>query len=424
MESVGGITTQQPEERTAASAPPAAAPAPAEFRPYDTGQYGLPSNPQAAPSSSQGLPSTAQPTPLPKRPKGRLFVGSVLCCCLAVAGYQIWETFFRHQAHGTIAARVISVHPPWDGVLAEQHVQEGEHVRQGQLLATVSNFDLTRLASQSAQDLLTAHAALAAERSRLRWQAGRNVDEHQEAVAEYYQAWGRLLQEKMRLREFEIDFTRTTKLFASEASSQKQLDRTSLVYQGQKDLVEKLSTALVELKKRIDLGATAVEDSTPQLAPFTAKTKALETEIELLEQRLADGHIRATTDGIVVRRLRYPGEYCPAAEPMMTIAEQGSLEIVLYVRQRDVADFDPGSEWHVTVAPYPSPVRCRVARLGDAFVAAPASIERYYRAHESLLPVYLTPCAEYSQWMALRVGGVVNLPYRARVSDGVTPVEG
>ena len=63
----------------------------------------------------------------------------------------------------------------------------------------------------------------------------------------------------------------------------------------------------------------------------------------------------------MVRRFRYPGEYCPAAEPVLSIVERGSLEVVLYVRQNDVESFAVGSEYDVEVAPYPSPVRCRVA---------------------------------------------------------------
>jgi HlyD family secretion protein len=347
---------------------------------------------------------------LPKRPKGRLFVGTVLFACFAFASFQIWQTFFRYQAHGTIAGRVISIHPPWDAVLSEVHVQEGERVRQGQLLATVGNVELRQRAAQLAQDLLTARATLAAERSRLRWQTGRNVDEYQEAVAEYYQAWGKLLQEKARLRDFELDFTRVTKLFGSAVASREELDEVSLTFQGQKALVEKLSSGLIELKKRIDLGSTAVEDSAPQLEPFAARIKEIEVEIELVEQRLAEGYVRSSTDGLVVRRSCYAGEYCPATEPILSIVERGSLEIVLYVRQSDVDLFTPGSELEITVDPYPSPVRCRVARLGDAFVEAPAPIQRYYHENESLLPVYLTPLAEYLQWMALRVGGVVQLP--------------
>ena len=125
-------TIEHAEKPSEAGASPGEVPGGTEYRPYEGGRFGMP-------SSVQGPATTAPTTPLPKRPKGRLLIGSALCACLVISGYQIWQTFFRHQAHGTICGRVISVNPPWNGVLTALHVQEGDQIRQGQLLATVTS---------------------------------------------------------------------------------------------------------------------------------------------------------------------------------------------------------------------------------------------------------------------------------------------
>jgi hypothetical protein len=62
--------------------------------------------------------------------------------------------------------------------------------------------------------------------------------------------------------------------------------------------------------------------------------------------------------------------------------------------------------------PYPEPLDCKVARLGDEFEAVPENLKRYYSEGEKLLPVILYPDEECARWAALRVGGVVKLPYR------------
>src|SRR5262245_6290656 len=84
----------------------------------------------------------ARPTPLPKRPKGRWFVGLILLGFCGSAGYQVWQAYFRFQAYGTVTGRTVQVSSPWDGVVRYLHVRPGDKVRQGQLLLTLDNLAL------------------------------------------------------------------------------------------------------------------------------------------------------------------------------------------------------------------------------------------------------------------------------------------
>src|SRR5262249_17936487 len=69
------------------------------------------------------------PPPLPKRPKGRWFIGLLLLAVCGFIGYKVWDSYFRYQAYGTVEGRIIQVSPPWDGVVKYVHVREGETVR-------------------------------------------------------------------------------------------------------------------------------------------------------------------------------------------------------------------------------------------------------------------------------------------------------
>jgi hypothetical protein len=80
--------------------------------------------PQA--SNLAKLNPVARPTPLPRRPKGRWFVGLLLLAAVSYGGYQVWETFFRYRAYGMVTGRVVQLSPPWEGVASYLHVREGE----------------------------------------------------------------------------------------------------------------------------------------------------------------------------------------------------------------------------------------------------------------------------------------------------------
>jgi HlyD family secretion protein len=113
----------------------------------------------------------------------------------------------------------------------------------------------------------------------------------------------------------------------------------------------------------------------------------------------------------VVKIHRLPGEHCPVSEPVLSILEEGSLQVVLYLPQGASTLLAVGETADLDVEPYPQPLACAVVRLGDRYEPAPEHIKRHYRADQKLLPVYLQPQDAHVQWMALRVGGVVRLPY-------------
>lgn len=383
-----------------------------EFQPYQASDF--PSLLGVA-TVTQPAAIPSQPTRLAKPPKGRLLIGVVLVSIVAFGIYRFWDTFSRYQAYGTVTGRTIQVHPPWDGIVTQVFVQEGEHVRQSQLLARIDNYDLQRRRAQLSDELKVAHANLLAERSRMRWQTGLNAQRFQEASADYYDVWGKLLVEQSRLSQLRLEYDRQAKLKAAGAGSDQEFESASLAFQAHKEKTTKLSEQLLELKKRVDLGRGLLEDGNPQLEPHLAKIQALQAEFERSRVLLDQGDIRAPTDGVVVRRIRFPGEFSKADQPVLSILEDNSLEVVLYLPQKSSNKFSQNDEVGVQVKPFPETVLCTVTRTGDQFVPAPAHIERYYRANEKLLPVYLKPKSEFLNTAALRVAA---LPYVDLSSGG------
>lgn len=372
--------------------------------------------------NAQVPPASARPTPLTPHPKGRWFIGLVLVGICVYVGYNVWNSFFRFQAYGTITGRTIDVAPPWDGVVRYLHVREGDAVRQGQLLVTADNFDLRQRYAQLGNELRVAQATLGAETAKLKWQAAFGIDENRGAFANYYESLGNLLRNQARLQELESDFRRAERLHSSRAISTEEYDRTRYAKQGQQDLVAKLQIAVGELKKRSDeadqllkkngdLNSGLERAGHEQLQPFLARLEAVQGELQMVRDKLTVGELRSPANGTVLKSHHAAGERCLPTEPLITIMEEGSLQVVLYMPQGATGSLKIGDGTNLVFDPYSETLRCRVTRLGDRFEPAPDQIKRHYTEGEKLLPVYLKPQDEMAHWLAFRAGGVVKLSY-------------
>jgi multidrug resistance efflux pump len=368
---------------------------------------------------SQG--PVARPTPLPRRPKGRWFIGLLLLGACVFVGLEVRETFFRYRAYGTIAGQVVQLPAPWDGSVRQFHVREGDSVRQGQLLVTLENPDLRRRHAQLEDEIQIAQATLEAEAARLKWQVAFHLDHAQGAVARQQESWGELVQAQAQLDKLKSELRTAEPLVAPGVVPRQEYLRLLHDTQGLQQKVEKMQAAQAERHKHValttglleksgELSTNLMQDGKDQLKPFLARIASLQAERRRLEERLAEGRLAAPANGLVVKVQRLSGESCRAGETVLSLLEEGSLQIVLFVPQKASSALTVGAAADLVVEPYPESLQATVVRLGDQYEAAPEQLKRHYPQGQKLLPVYLTPASEAARWMALRVGSVVKFP--------------
>lgn len=377
--------------------------------------------------------AVVRPTPLPARPKGRWFIALLLIALSGWAGYHVWNSYFRFQAYGTVTGQVLEVAPPWEGVVRYLHVREGEKVRQGQPLVTVDNVELRQRHAQLSDELRIAQANLDAEVAQLKWQSAFGLDQSRGAVALYYETLGNYLREEARLEELKQLLRRSQILYGSNAISQEEYQQYLYAKQGQEQKLVKLKDALNDLKKRadqvdallkkrLDLSGGLAESGNEQLKPGLAKIEALKAERARLQERLDQGQILAPANGIVLKHLRLAGAHCRSTEPLLTILEEGSLQVVLYLPQDKSIAPAIGAAMELVADFHDEPLICSITRLGDQCESAPEHIKRHYWEGQKLVPVYLRVSDEQASRLTLRVGSVVKLPYRKpALLSGIQP---
>ncbi len=351
--------------------------------------------------------------PLPKKKKGSFFIGTIFVTAISVVGYLVFASFFKYQAYGVINGRLITVSAPWDGVVTNWQVRDGDLVSQNQVLATISNLRMQHQLESLRDEMSLTQAELEAELSRLRLSSQARLSDHQKAVAEYLQISGQLEEEKSSLDVMQSKLVRAQRLIKSNNISRQKYEEIYYEFTGQDRKVSKLRNAVAVLKLRSE--QTAAEDSSEQqrrIQPLIRKIEQTRAAVKRLREEIDMGTITAPVSGQVTKRFCLTGESVKSTLPILEILESNSTEAVLYLPQSAAARFGSGDTVSVELEPYRTMLECEVVRIGDQFEAPPQHISRCYFDQQFLLPVHLKPLPEYQQWMSLRINGTVKLPYR------------
>jgi HlyD family secretion protein len=270
--------------------------------------------------------------------------------------------------------------------IADVLVQEGDHVRSGQVLARL---DTRRLEPQVAQ----AEAQAAAQRhivERLRHgsrpeeiaQAKAEVAAQQQVVErlrhgsrpeEIAQARANVESAKADAVNARRQYERLKPLLdrpVGGAVSQQDVDNAKAAWDvaeaklvvTQKALalaiagprpeeVAEAEARLVALQKALAL--TIAGPRPEEVAEAEARLRAAEAQLALLQQQLADAQLVAPVNGIVRTRLMEPGEMASPQKPVFSLAVTDPKWVRAYVSEPDLGKVSPGMAASVAVDSFP-----------------------------------------------------------------------
>lgn len=368
------------------------------------------------PPGGKAGPGLSLPKPMPKRPQGRILVGAIFATVVGAILWMVWDSFIGVAAYGVVTGDTLRVTAPWDGVVQEVLVEEGQAVQKGQLLVRMHSFELERRLAQIEDELSVERARLDGEKARLRWDS-------QSHAAEYFELWGSLLKNQEDLNRIRNDLERAQSVRDKSIIPKQELDRLIFAEAGQREMVEKMTQALDELRHRVDDKpadeAVASDEgrSLEQLRPILARIDLLTSERLRVVDQLEEGLLRAPVDGVAVRCSQASGQRVGQLDTVLELVDSTSLQATLFVHQDDTRSLAPGTEVTVTVEPLSQPVLCRVVSSRERFEEAPSSIQRYYRKGEPLLPVVLQPQVAAGEQGILRHGALVRFGWFSKLES-------
>ena len=361
------------------------------------------------PPGGESGPGLSPPKPLPKRPKGRFLVGTIFFTLVAAIFGAVWNSFIGVVAYGVVTGETLPVRAPWNGIVSEVLVEDGESVTAGQALAVLTSPELLRRREQIEGELQIEQARVLAETERLR-------RESREFAAEYFELQASLRQTRQEHNRAVRELKRARALDADLAVSERELDRLVFVEAGLRERAGRLERAVGELSQ---LAMPASDQTEPgiefdQVRPVLQRIVQLQSELERIDEQLEEGTLRSTVEGVVVLPDLSTGRQIARLEPVMDVIDRDSLQITLFVPQDESVSFAPESQVRLQVEPHAEELECAVVSARQRFERAPEAIRKYYSSGEPLLPVRVRP-SDATVRKELRPGAVARLSLLSRL---------
>lgn len=380
-------SSEEPEQSTQPE------PAPAPTRPVGF-QAELPQLAAQIDAASQAAHLSAPAaSPPPKRPKGRLIIGSFLMGILLAGFYIVWDGVFRYQSYGIVDANRLPIRAAEPGVIQRVYVAEGDRVRTGDLLLVMDSTELQRRLAQTQDDLALGEAQLDALMAELQQSLEHGARAHEadaeDFSAEYFELASKLRAHRAELERLNRNLARAIDLKQKNVISEEQYEDIHFAQTGEKELVEMLEEAVEHLRRRTRLAKPELEITIDQIRPALVRIDNYKRELLRIRDDIARKQIVSPLSGIVVKRQCLTSRWVETSEVLMEIVEEGSSQPVIYLSQHDTLQLEPGQDINIHILPHHKPLECTVERVGAEYVPVPLSIERFYGKNESVLPVFL-----------------------------------
>ena len=222
--------------------------------------------------------------------------------------------------YGNIDIREVQLAFQDSGRLARLLVDEGSHVRKGQVVAELDAVRFQLEADRIAGEVQAQEQALARLRQGSRSQ---EIDRVRAGVASA----------SASLKDAELQLSRKINLLQTNKISQQEIDsakaRVDTMQASLKASAAELSLAL-EGPRKEDINAAA------------ASLEALRAGKAFADQRVSDARLSAPADGIIRNRVLEPGAMAAAGSPVLTLALTDPLWVRAYISEPDLGKVKEG----------------------------------------------------------------------------------
>lgn len=260
------------------------------------------------------------------------------------------------EASGTVEPiQAVNLSPRSSNILAELHVEQGDYVEQGQLIAKMKADDIEA-------ELIQAQARVAQAQARLdRLQNGNRVQDIRQSQARVAQAEARVADANSRLALAQERVSRNRYLTERGALSQDELDAVIQEVESARAALELDRANLEESNQNLELvqQGSRAED----IAEAAAQLQEAIGHQKLVEVRLADTLVRAPFDGVITQKFATVGAFVTPTTSASAVSSATSsaivevakgLEIVAEISEIDVSQIQVGQQVKIIADTYPN----------------------------------------------------------------------
>lgn len=266
----------------------------------------------------------------------RLFVALLMVLLVGAGGFGYWKSLNDRlpeglsMGNGRLEATEVQIASKIPGRLAEVHVDEGDKVLKGQLLARMDTRTLEAQRNQAEAEVTRARQNFAA--------AEANVQ---------------LRQSELLLARQEIK--RSQVLFKRGFASQQIIDQQ---------------------QARTDTANAAVLAASAQVAAVQATIGAAQAQVAQLTSEIDDSSLRAPIDGVIQLRLAEPGEVLGAGGRVLLLIDPNDQYMNLYLPASTTGRLTVGSEARILLDALPDqPLPAKISFVAAKSQFTPKEVE-------------------------------------------------
>ncbi len=246
-----------------------------------------------------------------------------LAATLLTAGCAPKTPADRVRASGNVEATEVQVSPKVGGQLLDLKVDEGDRVKEGQVLAVLDTTD-ARLALQRAKaDRNQAAANLAL------LEAGSRAEDIRQAEAQVATAEADVAGARDDLSSADTDLKRFETLLQANSGTEKQRDDAATrkkMAQARLQAAEKRVSAAHEGLVHLQKGARPEE-----IAAARARLASAQAQIATLEQSITDATVVAPLSGVVSQKFADAGEILAPRTPIVSVVDLDHAWANIYI---------------------------------------------------------------------------------------------
>jgi HlyD family secretion protein len=267
--------------------------------------------------------------------KRRLFIGGLVAVSL-IAVVVAWRLMQGESdptqltLYGNIDLRQVQLSFNNSERIAAVLVQEGDRVRQGQLLARL---DTARLEPQLAQAEAQAAAQLQVVK---RLRSGSRPEEIAQARANLQAAQADLTNARQQYERWKS----AAEISAGRAVRQQDVDNA-------RTAVQVAEARLAVVQKTLDLAIAGPRRE--EINENEARLKAFEAHANVLRQQLKDAQLTAPMDAVIRTRVMEPGEMASPQRPVFSLAITDPKWVRAFISEPDLGKTKPGMPAAVVV---------------------------------------------------------------------------
>lgn len=256
--------------------------------------------------------------------------------------------------YGNVDQREVNLAFLVSGRIDKLMVREGEHIRQGQLLASLDAAHL-EYAMEAARAHVDAQAqVLAALRAGTRPEDIRKLEADRDAAA-------------ATLRNAEASLRRIDDLARRKLASPQQRDDA-------RTAVDAAHARLKAAEEALALGVAGPRKE--DIAAAQATLEALQAQYALAQRNLADSKLHSPSDGIIRTRILEVGDMASPQTPVYTIALTNPIWVRAYIDEPDLGHIHPGMVATIHTDSYPGKTyRGWVGYISPTAEFTPKSVE-------------------------------------------------